>query len=60
MERTTHYGTVLEALEALRKQGYSVDFNLEENSIVCDAGRFKADEFEIVNNPFLTGQIFNP
>lgn len=49
MERKTQYGTVLEALEAFRKQGYTTDFNLEENCIVCNNARFKADEFEIAD-----------
>jgi hypothetical protein len=49
MERKTHYGTVLEALEAFRKQGYTTDFNLEENCITCNTNKFKPDEFEIAD-----------
>ena len=49
MERKTHYGTVTEALEAFRKQGFTVDFNLDEDCIVCDIDKFEADEFEIVD-----------
>ena len=49
MERKTHYGTVLEALEAFKKQGFTTDFNLDENSIICGEAKFTADEFEIVD-----------
>jgi hypothetical protein len=49
MERQTHYATVSEALDALRKQGFVIDFNLEENSLVSEKGRFHADDFEIVD-----------
>lgn len=42
-----HYSTVSEALDELKKKGYDTDFNLEENCIVCHAGRFNAEEFEI-------------
>jgi len=49
MERKAHYAPVAEALERLREQGFTVDFNLEENCIVCGAERFSEDEFEIVD-----------
>jgi hypothetical protein len=49
MQHKTHYATVSEALELLRKQGFTVDFNLEENCIACANGKFDADSFEIVD-----------
>lgn len=49
MTHKMHYGTVTEALEALRKQGFTVDFNLKENYISSHAGNFEADDFEIVD-----------
>ena len=49
MERQTHYATVTEALEKLKLQGFTIDFNLEENCISCAHGKFGADEFEIVD-----------
>lgn len=49
MNRKTHYGTISEGLEKFRKQGYSLDFNLEENCLACNNEKFKADEFEIVD-----------
>ncbi len=44
-----HYGTVTEALEAFRQQGFVIDFNLKENFISSNSGNFEADEFEIVD-----------
>jgi hypothetical protein len=49
MKDPAHYGTVTEALSEFRKQGYTLDFNLDENCIVCNLDRFDADEFEIVD-----------
>lgn len=46
-ENHYHYATVSVAVNELRKKGYTVDFNLEENCIACHAGKFNADEFEI-------------
>lgn len=49
MERQMHYATVSEAIEKLRKQGYTTDFNLQENCIVCHQGKFEPRDFEIVD-----------
>jgi hypothetical protein len=49
MKRQTHYAPVSEALKKLKQQGFTVDFNLEENCITCAHGKFTADEFEIVD-----------
>lgn len=49
MERKTHYGTVSEALNQFRNQGFTMDFNLDENCLVCQNERFEADDFEIVD-----------
>lgn len=48
METEHNYATVVEAINALRKEGYNLDFNLEENCIVCANGKFEADDFEIM------------
>ncbi|HLP12372.1 MAG TPA: hypothetical protein VK177_10610 [Flavobacteriales bacterium] len=45
----SHYGTVTEAIHELRKQGFTRDFNLEENCIVCHPEKFNPDDFEIVD-----------
>ena len=42
------YETVTEAVSGLRKRGYTMDFNLDENCIVCHEDKFNPDDFEIV------------
>ena len=49
MQHKTHYDTVSKAIEELRKQGYTTDFNIDENSITCSDGKFGADDFEVVD-----------
>jgi hypothetical protein len=49
MEHPTHYGTVSEALEYFRTQGYTIDFNLEENQLFFEKEKFSPDEFEIMD-----------
>jgi len=49
MQHKTHYDTVSKAIEELRKQGYTADFNIDENSITCSDGKFGADDFEVVD-----------
>ena len=49
MQHKTHYDTVSKAIEELRKQGYTTDFNIDENSISCSDGNFSADNFEVVD-----------
>lgn len=41
------YDSPVYAIEELKKRGYSEDFNLKDNCIVCNSGKFGADEFEI-------------
>ena len=41
------YDTVTEALDQLNKRGYTLDFNLAENCLVCGQHRLNANEFEI-------------
>ena len=47
MNHKTHYDTVSKAIEELRNQGYTTDFNLENNSLVCTQGKFGAKDFEV-------------
>jgi hypothetical protein len=42
------YGTVTEAINAFRADGFELDFNLEENHLSCSQGKFKPEELEIV------------
>ena len=48
MENKYNYATVSEAINELRKKGFTVDFNLEKNCIVCHPDKFDVDDFEIV------------
>ena len=41
------YDTVTEALNGLKQRGFSIDFNLEENRIICHEGQFNPEDFEI-------------
>jgi hypothetical protein len=43
-----HYATVSEAIARLREKGFSEDFNLEENCIVCHEERYPAADFDVV------------
>ena len=49
MQHKTHYATVSKAIEELRKQGYTTDFNIDESNITCSDGKFGADDFEVVD-----------
>lgn len=48
MKRTYHYGTVTEAINDYRKKGFTVDFNLQENCLVCGNDKYDVENFEIV------------
>ncbi|MCC6180775.1 MAG: phosphoribosylpyrophosphate synthetase [Bacteroidia bacterium] len=43
------YNTLSEAINALRMQGYTTDFNLQKTCIVCQTGKynFNHNEFQI-------------
>ncbi|MFL9838764.1 hypothetical protein ABS768_14740 [Flavobacterium sp. ST-75] len=47
MKPVYHYATVLKAIEELREKGFTEDFNLHENCLVCNTDKFEAEEFEI-------------
>jgi hypothetical protein len=49
MDNKVHYGTVSEAINTLREKGFVIDFNLEENCIVCNDQKFSATDFDIVD-----------
>lgn len=42
------YDTVSEAVNGLKSRGFSMDFNLQENCLVCHQDRFNPEDFEIV------------
>lgn len=43
------YTTLSETMNELRKEGYTEDFNLQQNCLECRSGQFKvfADEFKV-------------
>jgi len=42
------YDTVSAAIKGLQQRGFTVDFNLSENCLVCDTGKYEVNDFEIV------------
>ena len=42
------YDTMSEAVNGLKKRGYTLDFNLLENCLICNGDKFTIDDFEIV------------
>ena len=42
------YDTVTEAVNGMKKRGFTIDFNLDENCISCQEGKFEPENFEIV------------
>jgi len=55
------YDTLTEAINALKKQGYTVDFNIKENWIECTEGKHKLaiDEF-VIDKSFRFDEDENP
>ena len=41
------YDSPSQAINELKKRGYTEDFNLQENCIICKGQKLSADEFEI-------------
>lgn len=44
-----HYDTVASAIEKLRAQGFTIDFNLAENAISSPHNSYNASDFEVVD-----------
>jgi len=42
------YDTVTQAVEGLKERGYSLDFNLAENCLICQGRKFNVEDFSIV------------
>lgn len=49
MEKKVHYATVSQAIEQLRLQGFTHDFNVEGDCIICATDKIHANDFEIVD-----------
>lgn len=48
MKPQVFYEPVSIAIKKLREKGFTRDFNLEENCIVCHPDKFSADQFDVV------------
>lgn len=44
-----HYDTVSNAINALRQQGFTIDFNVEGNYLVHGEGKIPLEDFSIVD-----------
>lgn len=44
-----HYDTVSNAINSLKRQGFTVDFNLEGNYLVTEGKKIEAKDFSIVD-----------
>lgn len=42
------YDTVSGAVKGLKQRGFTLDFNLAENCLICHEDKFNAEDFEIV------------
>lgn len=42
------YAAPTVAIQNLRNEGFTVDFNLEENCLICGLDKYDVDDFEIV------------
>ncbi len=49
MKQKFHYATISEAIEQLKAQGFTLDFNLHKNRFKVGEKEYTADEFEIVD-----------
>jgi hypothetical protein len=42
------YDTVSAATDGLKERGYTMDFNLSDNCLICQGNKLNVDDFEIV------------
>jgi len=42
------YDTVTAAVQGLKKRGFTTDFNLNDNCLICHGDKFNVNDFEIV------------
>jgi hypothetical protein len=43
-----NYETLSEAVTGLKNRGFTMDFNLSENCLICQGNKLDIDDFEIV------------
>ena len=49
METSFHYDTAAMAINELERQGFTIDFNLEENTLTGPSSRYQIDQFHIAD-----------
>jgi hypothetical protein len=49
MKQKFHYATVTDAINELKKQGYTCDFELANNQLTADGKSYPAADFEITD-----------
>ncbi|HVX26624.1 MAG TPA: hypothetical protein VHB70_09800 [Parafilimonas sp.] len=49
MTHKTHYDTVSKAIEELRRQGFTTDFNIDEDKLACSQGKYSTKDFEVMD-----------
>ena len=49
MEKKVHYGTITEAIESFKKQGFTHDFNIEDDCLRGESEKFNVEDLEIVD-----------
>ena len=49
MAHQLHYDTVSNAIATLKKRGFTIDFNLEDNYIISPEGKVHVNDFSIVD-----------
>ncbi|WP_196891289.1 hypothetical protein [Aureivirga marina] len=47
MKEFMHYNTVSEAIAELQKEGFTIDFNLKENCLICEHSKYDLEDYEI-------------
>ena len=47
MRHKVFYAPVSEAIEKLREQGYTSDFSIQENNLLCEGEKYNPSAFEI-------------
>ena len=47
------YDTVSEAVEGLKRRGFTMDFNLHENCLVCNDNILNVEDFESLKSTVL-------
>lgn len=48
MKEFMHYNTVSEAIEELNKEGFVIDYNLNENNLLSKTSKYNINNFEVV------------